>query len=360
MKVGCVPSSKPEISRSATNAADEHRHWLKRFFSLVASATFAVAASNLLVNPLGYYPVRVIRPLTWSSRETKAAIVRTAPPFQVLILGSSRTMKFAPNEVHALTGMNAVNAAIDSAHVEDLYATLQLALSRSRGVDDLKAVIVGVDPEAFHDHAAPDPRLFGVPELARRVPVAMQATIASEACRTLFSAGQFAATLRSLRMRFVDGYPVAESSFDTDGLLHYVKWEREIAEGTFVPDIASSVEEYEGRYAGFDALDPTRKALFSEMVALASRQHISVRAFITPLHDRVRERLREQGNLEARLVELRAFLSEVATNFPSFTWVDYLDVRSFGGDPTAFFDGAHARDANMSKLAHALLRGGNG
>src|ERR1700730_17557801 len=133
--------------------AGDARRWLQVFFVVLLGGVASVGGTNFLVNPLGYYPTHALPPITWSSRGLKLRLLSEAPPPEVLILGSSRSMKIAPRDVQRLSHFTAFNASVDSARVEDWYALLNFTLSRP-GMR-LQRVILAIDPEAFHDHVGP-------------------------------------------------------------------------------------------------------------------------------------------------------------------------------------------------------------
>jgi hypothetical protein len=314
----------------------------------------AVVALNFVVNPFGYYPVHVLRPLTWSSRQVKAGLLETAR-YEAVVVGSSHTMKIAPSDVERATGLRTVNASVDSARVEDIYALLSLALARPDCT--LKEVVLGIDPEAFHDHLAPDARLLGAAALLPFVPADFKAELVREAGEGLVTFGQVMASLRSLRMWRSSSYPPVDSTFDDDGFLHYVTWEREIAQGTFVPSFDGTVAEYDARFLGFEALSERRRDLFVRLMDDLAARGVRVHAFITPMHHTVRDSLTKKRDLVRLVASLHAFLDDVARTHPSFTWVDYLDPAAVQADPEAFFDGAHPRDETMSRIVAALFGG---
>ena len=121
--------------------------WLRTFGAATIGGVLMVIVVNVVVNPYGYYPIHLFRPLTWSSRLIKTELLEAGPAPHILILGSSRSMKLAPRDVVRQPGQKAFNASVDSARVEDWYVLLRLALSLpgARVTD----VILGIDVEAF-------------------------------------------------------------------------------------------------------------------------------------------------------------------------------------------------------------------
>lgn len=327
------------------------KRWTAMFFATLLIVSGAAAVLNLAVNPFGYYPTNLFPPLTWSSRQIKVDLLRRRGNSEILVLGSSRAMKVAPSHIHALTGLRAFNACVDSARAEDWLALYAFARGEQR--EALRELVIGIDLEAFHNHLEPDARLAGLPELRQSLPLGMQLRLLTQA--SPLSYGQAVASLRSLQLSRT-GYPPQASRFDEDGFLHYVFWEREIAEGSFSPALSGPYAEYEGRFAGFTALDEQRTALFEELLARAHRDRVRVRAFITPLYSGLVANLRRSHDFDGLRALMLGYLESVAGRFQEFSYVDFTDVHAFGGDPNGFLDPAHTDDANSRRMTEALWR----
>jgi hypothetical protein len=171
----------------------------------------------------------------------------------------------------------------------------------------------------------------------------------------LLSYGQLKQSLRSLRLSFT-GYPEPATTFDDDGFLHYPKWERQIALGTFTPNYEGSKTEYTNRFFRFTAIDNARRERFEGLLEYAHSHNIAVRAFLTPLSGPLIEHLRIHRSFDSLHQLVWTYLQEVQARHPHFSVVDFTDVRSFGGNPAGFLDGAHTDDENSRRLVEALYR----
>jgi hypothetical protein len=180
------------------------------FLAVLIGTLGAIALLNLVVNPLGYYPVSFFHPLTWSTRQIKASLMISSPPVEALILGSSRTMSLSPAEIQRLSGHRAFNASVDSARVEDDLAIFRFASEERRW--NLREVIVGLDVEAFHDGIPPDPRLSTAPEFRHWLPWTPRQQVIAGALKDLVSLGQAHQSLRSIELH-IAGLPPRESVF---------------------------------------------------------------------------------------------------------------------------------------------------
>src|SRR5262245_27383806 len=76
----------------------EARPALKGFLAALLGMCALIGGVNYLVNPLGYYPLRLLPSLRWSSRAAKLELICAVKP-KVLVLGSSRTMRLVPASV---------------------------------------------------------------------------------------------------------------------------------------------------------------------------------------------------------------------------------------------------------------------
>src|ERR1043166_8398332 len=69
----------------------------RAFFVVITIGLLAVAAFNYVVNPMDYYPPRIVPPAVWDARAIKTRLLgEMQPKPRALILGSSRAMKIDP------------------------------------------------------------------------------------------------------------------------------------------------------------------------------------------------------------------------------------------------------------------------
>jgi hypothetical protein len=323
------------------------------FLIILVGTLSAISVLNFVVNPLGYYPVSIFHPLTWSTRQIKAALMISSPPVEALILGSSRTMSLSPAEIHRLSGLRAFNASVDSARIEDDLAIFRFA-TEERGWN-LREVVVGLDVEAFHDGIPPDPRLSTAPEFRHWLPWTPRLRVITGALKDLVSLGQAHQSLRSIELH-IAGLSPRENVFQRDGWNDAEAWDEKFARGLVRSDIDVSLGEYSNRYAGFQHVDVDRARMFEDLLASASRRGMKVRAFLTPLHPKVLERLRRERDFERLRNEVVSTLRDLESKNAGFSFRDYTEVQSFGGSVDLFMDGAHVRKGNADRILAALYR----
>lgn len=351
----------PEIDQAASSESkaktDNSAGSALRFSQFFAVATLAlmslISGLNVVVNPLAYYPTTIVRPLTWSTRPLRTSALLSCRGTGVVIVGSSRAMKLAPAEVERLTGMRAYNASVDSAMAEDYLALLRLAVRGCAG--SVREIVLGIDVEGFHASQNPDGRVTGSLAYWQELPPQERLRSALDAIETLLSWDQIVQSARSLRLILNPAeQPPPTSRFDADGLLHYLDWERERAEGRFNLNPSGQIENYLARFAGYGHLSLRRREVFEQFLRECFAASIRVRSFITPLHAEVRDALRARRNFDETHAELLTWLESLAAKNSLFSAVDYSDVLSFGGVEDGFYDGAHIDDENARRLLRAL------
>lgn len=309
---------------------------------------------NFCVNPYGYYPPHWVAPITWSSRLEKTQRMQRYAAVDVLILGSSRSMSLRPAVIADITGARAFNASVDSARIEDYWAFYRYAVEACHWQPT--RLFIGVDIEAFHNRIPPDVRLLTTPGLQPFLPFGMRASGLLEAARALPSYEQLRASIKSLwysgAARANPGY-----EFEADGSIYYREFEKEIQSGRFRPDYATSLKEYDQRFATFTALDEERRATFEKLVDDARNRRIAVTVFISPLSRVVRAHLERTSRFSTLRVALTEYLRDLRGRSRLQSFYDFTDVATFGGDPDLFYDGAHVRPENADRLLETLIAG---
>ena len=328
------------------------RPFLRRFLGLFVALLLAIAAINLLVNPMGLYPPHLLPPVTWNMRAIKPELLRKAEPKpRVLILGSSRSMQISPSEVQKLTGLPAFNAAVESAMAEDDYAMLRYAVERGGVTPQL--VILGIDVEAFHNHLPIEDSALEAEAFRGLLPGSGFSPW--KKFYKLFVVQQTRLSLRSLRVQLTGHIP-QRLAFDPDGYLHYREFERERASGHY--DLNTKVQreigDYVARTAGYTAISTERRKYLEELLQYCHQHGIRVVMWVTPLGPRLLESLAARG-YEQREREVLAMLHDLGAQYGDPVY-DFSSVEKFRGDPGGFWDGAHMTEANNSLVTRLMLR----
>jgi hypothetical protein len=325
------------------------------FCGLLSALLVSVLGLVAVVDPYGEFGTGLFRPIVASSRAQKLkSFARMDVNPEVLILGSSRVMKIEPDYVRSLTGLSVFNLGVESARTEDYYVLLRFALSLGKPV---KMVVLGIDDEAFSNSAEIDSRLKESPELSRYLDSAHRQSTFARSLSRIMSFSAVSHSFHAIRLNWCGFPPESQVVDPSNGFLTYVDWERELVGGNYdlQSKLAASRDEYLRRYEGFTEVAEWRKQYFRKFVALCGEQRIQVHCFVTPLHPEVQVALTEKRQLLARHREVVEFVQGFAGE-PRFNFRDLSLQSSFGGDPAAFYDGGHAREANLRLLVSALLR----
>ncbi len=330
------------------------KRFCKYFAGTLLTLLSLLLATHWAVDPYENFGTGWMEPLTSSVRREKTESLAKLPePPSVLILGSSRVMKMEPRYVDKKTGRRTFNLGVSSAMAEDYYVLLKYALSRNVPVE---MILLGIDDETFRNGRDVDARLRKNPELAQFLDPSSPARGTLESITQAVSYRGLLDTIDCLRLNLV-GFPPSNSSFDpASGFITYVKWESQIADGTFDLDsnIQSTKRTYLKRYDGFNELADWRKEYFRKFVDLCAENDVELCCFMTPLHPEVQEVLAKESPLAQRRAEVVAFLNSFRGR-RGFRFVDTSELASFGGDPQAYYDGAHAKESNMRLVADAAL-----
>ena len=272
LPIDATPTGPPNAidARSAIEADGAVSRRFTRVVLGVVAAGLAISAGFAwLVDPLRTFGTgRVPSVLTSEHYSKPRSFLALDPPAQAIVLGSSKVMKLAPSCLHELTGYPAFNFGLSSSHVEDWIAAYRFV--RAEGKAPLHELVIGVDVDAFDNHAEPDPRLLSSVYLRRYLDDRWHLSW-GVASRALFGWQALRFGLSSLTYHFVPSLrPQARMRFDDQGLVIYDAWEHAMQTGTLnrAPLFAAVAEKLHGKLAGkgFDALSTERAALFQELV----------------------------------------------------------------------------------------------
>jgi hypothetical protein len=278
-------------------------------------------------------------------------------PVEGIILGSSRSMKLSPRELTAATGLNFFNFAVESARTEDYLAIYRWV--RAHGARP-RAVVIGLDVEALHDSDAPDDRLQKNYSLRNLVETpASRVSIVLSAFKSVFTVAYVNDAARSVWQALRRSDRV--SGFEADGYLRYFEWESQRARG--VPVFPASLERclrlYLARLEDMHGLSSARKRHLESALLEARSDGARVVVWITPLHPVTTSLLEQRTRFATLLALTRAHLADVHTKL-GVPVHDFSVPARYGGTGSAWYDCAHADDAEADLIAHAVARDLNG
>jgi hypothetical protein len=275
-------------------------------------------------------------------------LLRDGAPPKVVLLGSSRTMKFSPADVTQLTGDSAFNAAVSGGVPRDVWLFVQL-ISERQG-DAFPHLVWGLDADAFRNKQLRD-GLSTDPRMAKFVPRRERLGAKLAMAGTLTELQTLQATWRSVR---AGGAPAAAAHGRNYSARGFQEWSLPYGRTQAFRDIAirREVAQYAGFIFGRDGYRrvedaPVRE--FTNVVRLANEHGDVPTIFLTPYHP-MAERLMARDGLRARERDVRAKLLQLQHEGSlHFRIVDLSDLESFDGDPAQFYDGVHMTPANTRR-----------
>ncbi len=352
----------PTMTPEAGTARGDGRRFSRTFLAWLCALSGAYLALAVWVDPRGDFGIRVFPTVSLDSRKEKMYLFdrsNRTRPVQGLVLGSSRAMKVAPEDLGRLTGKRWFNFSVDSARAEDYLAIYRWARRRDPGLD---SVLLGLDVEAFHDGVGFDDRLKACPELMRALEGGGAGSgggaplgDALTRLKTVMSRFYAQDVVRSLQIA-VHRPPVL-MSFDGAGYLHYVRWEGQRRDGSFdlQANLAGSREEYLRRFKEMRGLSEERKLRLRTLLGEARRDGVRVVLWLTPLHPDLAAYLARETRYPALLSAAREFAAASAKEAGA-PFRDFSEPGGFGGTETGWYDGGHVDESNAALIVRALAR----
>lgn len=335
-----------------TSGPARARSFIAAFLATAFLCSLSLGLFNYLVNPLGWFAPRIVKPLAWGDQRIKVDLMKTAAPAEALILGSSRVSKLAPSDITDITGLKAFSAGVSSSRPEEHYALLRYA------TDDLKwpikEVVYGIDLETLFYDGPPNEDLVSSTEVRKYVPRDMWLPEVLARTKLLLSTYNLGLSSKALKLHLAKDAPPSGVAFDPDGFLHYLAMEQQVKAGTFQLNAAQNLANYTERYKVPAILNPVRVGLFELLLTRAQEKGIKVRLFATPFHPDMTRGLKQVETYNQVQAAALPYLQALPSRFPNVTFHDFTDVASFGGDPNAFFDGVHYRQENGRLMLEKL------
>lgn len=307
-----------------------------------------VAGLNYIVDPRAEFPTHAFRPLVATDAAHKVVHFAAIDRVDVLILGDSRVMSIAPEDLD----VPSFNFGISGGTLADAEAILSYAFDVHPEITD---VIIGVDPIQLAPGRANTPGVLENPELATHA-------------RTPEGVGSLSARLmRSLRWDYVEdtvnslwysvaGYPETDFEILPDGFRIVHSREEMLADPTFDIDVYAGVAlaPAAADFAAIPAADEVERARLARMVLHAAEAGARAHLFVGPLQPSFARHL-DGTAYEVRLAETVVSLRSLCG--PGVSIHDLSTPERFGGDARGFYDGWHPDRTNSARIARLVLSG---
>lgn len=296
---------------------------------------------------------------------------------QLLILGSSRSMRCDPAYLHSLLGVSGINLGVGSGTPPDALAFLRYA--RGMYPSQQMSVLYLLDLENMR--LTGYSRFFtSVPQLVESLPADAPGLAAIEPTPAATTTAGTAATTdaavqRSLVLSYT-GYAEARSAgasliqaanslypsysdkhshWASNGYLIWCIYDYERARGvTAASRICFQLRRYRSVYPSDQpgGMSQDSRWFVREIVKEANEMGVTPVIALTPYHPRLLEMLRKRGwdYVHHRIL---GYLNSLGTEY-RLKVLDFTDVKSFGGWAGGFYDGVHSRPAQMQRLLRAV------
>jgi hypothetical protein len=346
----------PTLTDSTDRAHSRFVGWL---LGSIAVATLVIGTFNWVVDPTGVTG----RTTRWQVADNSAvrsakldlydAALEADERPEVVLLGSSRTMKFNPATAERLTGARTFNAAVSGGTPNDAWLFTQLLDERQD--EDFPHLVWGLDVDAFREKRLRD-GLATDPRMAKYVPWTERVAIRVGSIGTLLELQTLEAAIRSVRAGGPTGAGAELQRFADDG---FQLWSRKLETRDALRNRA--IRRQTTNYAnfvferdGYTRVEQEPLDEFVSVVEAANERGVVPTIFLTPFHPIALEQL-EQHDLQARrrevLDELRALQADGDIEFEL---VDLTTIDTFDGDPREFYDGVHMTPANTDRVLELL------
>lgn len=324
--------------------------------SLLAISYFAVVT---IVNPYGQFQGERFPRISPNSRGLKLKLLeqyQRSGPVDVLITGSSRSMKLSPQLVEKLTGERTFNASVFSGGPNDFLAMYRVI--RQQGIHPQK-VVLGLDVGSLGQDNQPTGDFLSNLTLTS----ALTGTTPNAARKIWHWLELYKGTLRpyyikdtalSVWIKLRPRMPVHK--FLPDGQLDYELWDRQVRSGTY-PRRQQLEDCIDRGMKSLEVSYPVSPELKNDLEQLAietKQDNVTLILWITPLHPDFLARISQVPQATQNFEQARLQLLEIANKY-GLAVKDFTDIKSFGGDPGDWYDCVHFDQSNADRIIKTIF-----
>jgi hypothetical protein len=325
---------------------------------VTALAMGGVLALNVVADPYGSVGTHLFPTVTTSDRTVKAdKIEQLEEPPELVVLGSSRSMRFEPKYLEKRTGLKTFNAGVNGiGGTADAWAMTQFI--HDTWPDSSPAYLWLVDVESFVPFEI-GARTANEPRLAQYVGQASAGKGARQLARaiwenrtTLFSLETAKDSTRLLLFR--EKAKSKESKYRKqildDGVLKQRKWTTKEWERRW----PNSIDRYSKLYRNvYKKMDPKAEEYFEKTIAFMNEQGATPLVVLTPINPKLRTILGPLGWTE-RHQQVVAYIESQQSVY-DFVFLDLTDPTDFDVDPKQWYDGLHMTTVNTRPAIDHIL-----
>jgi hypothetical protein len=354
LKARAIPDP-PEMDQARGRRA----FWFVFALIVVAALVMGgVLALNVIADPYGSVGTHFFPTVTTSDRTVKAdKIEQLAEPPELVVLGSSRSMRYEPSYLEQKTGLSAFNAGVNGiGGTADAWAMTRFIHDTWPEADPEYLWLLDVESFVPFEVGA---RTANEPRMAQYVGQASIGKGPREFAQALW---QNRSTLLSLdtaydSTRLILYREEAKSSQSKyrkqildDGVLKPRKW----SEKEWDRRWPNSIERYSNLHKNvFKGLDPTAQEYFQKTLAFMNEQGKTPVIALTPVNPKLRKILSPLG-WDDRYAEVVAYVESLQGQY-DFVFLDMTDPRVFDYDKQEWYDGVHMTAVNTQPAIDHIL-----
>jgi hypothetical protein len=338
------------------------------FFVLVLALVTAlvmggVLALNVVADPYGSVGTYLFPTVTTSDRTVKADKIEQleAPP-DLVVLGSSRSMRFEPSYLEEKTGLKTFNAGVNGiGGTADAWAMTQFVHEVWPDADPAYLWLVDVESFVPFEVGA---RTANEPRLAKYVGQASIGKGPAEFARALWEnrttllsldTAKDSARLLLYREKAKSKQSKYRRQILGDGMLKPRDW----SEKEWARRWPKSIERYSNLHKNvFKKLDPTSQEYFEKTLSFMNEQGAKPVVVLTPVNPKLRTILGPLGWTK-RHEEVLAYVEPLHDEY-DFIFIDMTDPRVFGFDMKQWYDGVHMTTVNTRPAIDYILEQSGG
>jgi len=252
---------------------------------------------------------------------------------KLVFFGGSRSMRFEPSYARERWGLRGFNCAVMGSNHEDVWAMTHHLVRRAPGLK--RYVVWGVQPGCFFNNEPFDIALVQDSRLRRYFPL-------------------------ELRQKMNGGvtHPWSDRVYARDGAVVRDHFDRLLEAGWSLDESLDAYIANALRHrVKIDSIPTTMtraRRYFEQTLDYMDRHDIEPLLVIMPIHPRVIRAVRDE-HWDNWRASFKAYLADLQKSY-HFTVLDFTFIRTFDGDPDAFFDGVHMKPLNMRRLLRAAVR----
>ena len=351
-----VVASPPELDESQSRRA----FWFVAALLLVTVlAVGVVLALNVVADPYGSVGTHFFPTITASDRTAKAdRIEALKQPPQLVVLGSSRSMRYEPSYLQKKTGLRTFNAGVTGiGGTSDAWAMSRFI--HEVWPDSRPAYLWLVDVESFVPFKVQG-KTASEPRIAKYVGAATASEGPAELARAIWQNRTTEFSLDTAResVRLIVNRDKARTSRNSyqkkilaDGVLKPVK--RTLKSWNIA--YPRSAKRYGDLYRNvYKTLDPAAQAYFEKTLAFMNKQGATPILALTPLDPKLRKIIGPLG-WDRRHEQVVEYIDSLHAKY-RFVFIDITDPRIFHADPDEFLDGVHMTPVNTRKAIDYILK----